>query len=380
MSDDWEQEREDSILASDLEDGPFGDTFDDLPLSHGFKNGELNWDDDTPGQEEPRSQKSQICEVVGCKNLLHRLHPGPKCKDHIQVNICEGGSGVFSKRNILRKDTNMERLLLEMATMDYPSDETIRRTSLYRDGESYQDEEISDSEKAMELMNRHGKLIKQCACGLNMTIEETQCGLCESKERLEKKKPKCKECGSYHMDLKENRYLCTHCHQLALSNIGRCEEADKKSYHQRTFPNCNGNNEGKDYCPNLPESDFGYCNCNADPLNLTVFKKENFMKTLIARLNGLTKAEEKLVDLRQDESEEKRLSFDLAATLTKAISKDGRTLGKDALVSGLRINEDTGMIDVKLKMGEVRREDGSAIIGGALLDLAASSGDNVEEE
>lgn len=114
------------------------------------------------------------------------------------------------------------------------------------------------------------------------------------------------------------------------------------------------------------DTDDDYC-------NFKVFEKEDFMKTLITRLNGLTPAQSKLVELRQESAEEKKLSFDLAASLKKTISKEGQELGKDALVKSLKINEETGTLDIRLSIGPVVKEDSTALIGGAILEMANES-------
>lgn len=88
--------------------------------------------------------------------------------------------------------------------------------------------------------------------------------------------------------------------------------------------------------------------------------KENGMKRVMNRLNGIGLAEENLVELRQESSEKQSINIDLVSILQKSDVVSKYNFGKDALVESIRL--DGSNIYMRISKGKVIKEDTGAFI------------------
>lgn len=94
--------------------------------------------------------------------------------------------------------------------------------------------------------------------------------------------------------------------------------------------------------------------------------KENNMKRLISRLNGITLSQENLVELRQDVSERATIQIDLVTLLQSSEQIKKLRLGEDSILNSIEFKND--QMFMNLSVGRVNKEDTGAIIK-ALQDL-----------
>lgn len=88
--------------------------------------------------------------------------------------------------------------------------------------------------------------------------------------------------------------------------------------------------------------------------------KGNNMKNTVNKLNGLKAGEEKLVELTQDVAESKKVTVSLSSILmNNPLIKDLK-LGKDALLTDLRLDNENLLL--KVSVGQVTKEENQALL------------------